>query len=88
MINLKHKTAFNYHETNGGVTLALKIGLDYARLHDAKTKDVFVKRLNGYGCHRKNPIEISDVPLPSSTPLATIQHFSGEFKATVRDDIK
>jgi hypothetical protein len=55
MINLKHKTAFNYHETNGGVTLALKIGLDYARLHDAKTKDVFVKRLNGSAATVKTP---------------------------------
>ena len=68
MINLKHKTAFNYHETKGGVNRALKIGLDYARLPDAKTKDVFTKRLNGYGSPRGSTLHCT---VPTKSPSTT-----------------
>ena len=66
---------------------ALKIGLLYSLLPDAKAKDVFVKRLNKYGHHINNPIEITDfagdMPPTLGTPEETIEHFSAQHKATV-----
>ena len=89
-MNLANKTSFNYHAVEGTDTLAraLKIGLLYSQLPDAKAKDVFVKRLNKYGHHKDNPIEITDfagdMPPTLDSPEETIEHFSAQHKATVR----
>jgi hypothetical protein len=85
-MNLANKTSFNYHAVEGTDTLAraLKIGLLYSLLPDAKAKDVFVKRLNKYGYHKDNPIEITDLPTTFATPEETIEHFSAQHGATVR----
>ena len=47
-----------------------------------------MKRLNKYGHHKNNPIEITDfagdMPPTLGTPEETIEHFSAQHKATVR----